>query len=300
MMDRSETAGQKRMRRQSDTPDSPSTADLATFVKQETHDNAYVAEEPSNRPGSRAECTEGSDEHANPFDTYGRDRIGGLHMPHLPSSVHGMSKMFPTLASAENGMLLESVYGISKERKKLLFWQLLELVPEARDWMGKMMLTTNEDGHIKPRVAVCENCKEEYELSENAANICNYHPGDPMCDVYLDVWADNDSIDEHDYPGDTEGAGFIWDCCNRYGDEYRTCRSSWHKSQYDCNTETTVIRYEMCARCDQDYVVEDDNKEECPGSKNSTGFHKSRRNRRNRWSGDKKAVSDEDRYEYNN
>ncbi|KAI4722705.1 hypothetical protein E4T48_00990 [Aureobasidium sp. EXF-10727] len=94
-------------------------------------------------------------------------------------------------------------------------------------------------GAKRQRYAMCENCKQEFDVTENEKDSCQYHddlfsllprippmpftqiPGELSVDTQSSTWddwdqrcygtIDNDLFDE--YP-----EGFIWECCNESGD----------------------------------------------------------------------------------
>ncbi|KAI4818572.1 hypothetical protein E4T44_06546 [Aureobasidium sp. EXF-8845] len=83
----------------------------------------------------------------------------------------------------------------------------------------------------RQRHAMCNNCKEEFDVTENAEDSCEYHKG--TLEIYWDddFWADHDE-DCHgtidlDLVDDCP-EGFRWSCCNGPGDE-EACTIGPHK-----------------------------------------------------------------------
>ncbi|KAL8803940.1 MAG: hypothetical protein Q9200_006025 [Gallowayella weberi] len=84
---------------------------------------------------------------------------------------------------------------------------------------------------MRPRYAMCSNCEEEFDVTENQSGGCIYHPGEMEVDWDGGFWDDHDEnchgpIDDEDrrieYP-----EGFIYDCCDRKGDS-EGCETTRH------------------------------------------------------------------------
>ncbi|RHZ69883.1 hypothetical protein CDV55_102840 [Aspergillus turcosus] len=83
---------------------------------------------------------------------------------------------------------------------------------------------------LRSRYALCVHCKEEYDVTDNDAGSCYYHPGFPE--------PDDDALEEHDewldedvnmqYWREQYPDKFYYPCCGRkYGDE--ECEIGWHE-----------------------------------------------------------------------
>ncbi|KAJ5217200.1 hypothetical protein N7468_010208 [Penicillium chermesinum] len=90
---------------------------------------------------------------------------------------------------------------------------------------------------LRTRYALCQNCNEEFDVSENTQQSCRFHPEESVPD-YDDFFADHDenchgTIDceetRKEYP-----EGFIYGCCDRNGEE-EPCMTDWHREyvEYD-------------------------------------------------------------------
>ncbi|KAH0283665.1 hypothetical protein KCU62_g8875, partial [Aureobasidium sp. EXF-3399] len=119
--------------------------------------------------------------------------------------------------------LLKSVCDASQEARVLVEGQLLATPTTVIDLTDEHEHTpTTYTGVKRQRYAMCEHCKEEFDVLENDEESCQYHDGELEVDWDSDTWVDwdqrchgtidNDLFDE--YPG-----GFKWDCCNEAGNE---------------------------------------------------------------------------------
>ncbi|RLL95036.1 hypothetical protein CFD26_103660 [Aspergillus turcosus] len=86
---------------------------------------------------------------------------------------------------------------------------------------------------LRPRYALCINCKMEYDVTENDEESCYHHP-EPL-EPIDDAWAETHEHDEWMY-GDVNEKywwekypeRFAYECCGgAYGDE--ECEVGWHK-----------------------------------------------------------------------
>jgi hypothetical protein len=100
------------------------------------------------------------------------------------------------------------------------------------------------------RFQKCENCNEEYDVTQNTQEACRYHPGSFKClqwkqaytnksvgtreaDMDGDFWADHDE-NCHGRIEDLEDEfpeGFRWDCCDELGDQ-EGCEIDWHRPKH--------------------------------------------------------------------
>jgi hypothetical protein len=82
---------------------------------------------------------------------------------------------------------------------------------------------------LRARFATCENCKEEFDVTENYSEACQYHPGgmerDDSWFIDCDDWPENDDFDREEYP-----EGHIWTCCDSRGNEVG-CEISRHEER---------------------------------------------------------------------
>jgi len=92
-----------------------------------------------------------------------------------------------------------------------------------------------EDRELFPRFARCENCKEEFDVTENERGDCIWHPGQKEVYEDDDFWADHDN-DCHGDPWDPRlmedpdlEDGYKWDCCDKLGGE-EGCMQTKHKT----------------------------------------------------------------------
>ncbi|KAL2073922.1 hypothetical protein VTL71DRAFT_11248 [Oculimacula yallundae] len=90
-----------------------------------------------------------------------------------------------------------------------------------------------EDEEFTPKFAKCENCKKEFDVSDNDTRDCHWHTG--MREVYDDddFWADHDPNchgNPEDFDEDPDFAdGFRWSCCGTPGDN-EGCKTTRHKA----------------------------------------------------------------------
>ncbi|KEQ97235.1 hypothetical protein AUEXF2481DRAFT_27499 [Aureobasidium subglaciale EXF-2481] len=119
--------------------------------------------------------------------------------------------------------LLKQVCDASPEARALVEEELL-----AAESTTVIDLTDDDDiptqatnGVKRSRYAICEQCKEEFDITENDDEACQHHTGELEVDWDGDFWADHDeeihgTIDldlADEYP-----QGFMWECCNELGD----------------------------------------------------------------------------------
>ncbi|KAK5651495.1 hypothetical protein OQA88_11949 [Cercophora sp. LCS_1] len=80
-------------------------------------------------------------------------------------------------------------------------------------------------------IEICVQCDTPFKESENTKRACRFHNGDMEADY--DLWPDHDedchgpvetSYNKRNYP-----EKFMWNCCDRYGDE-PGCRMSRHQA----------------------------------------------------------------------
>ncbi|RDW85422.1 hypothetical protein BP5796_03747 [Coleophoma crateriformis] len=87
---------------------------------------------------------------------------------------------------------------------------------------------------MRPRYAACENCKKEFDVTDNHRGDCVWHPGSKEPDYESDFWADHDEnchgiIDQlGDEPEYDEG--FLWSCCEESG-SVKGCMKTKHKAK---------------------------------------------------------------------
>jgi hypothetical protein len=84
---------------------------------------------------------------------------------------------------------------------------------------------------LVPRYERCKNCEQDFDVTENFSEACNYHDGVLEVDYEHETWIDWDEnahghIDERlekEYP-----EGFMWECCEEDG-KARGCQTGWHQ-----------------------------------------------------------------------
>ncbi|KAH6663349.1 hypothetical protein B0J14DRAFT_609262 [Halenospora varia] len=148
-----------------------------------------------------------------------------------------------------------------------------------------------EDEEVVPKNAICENCKEEFELDGNERGDCVWHPGHKELNDEEDFWADHDPDchgDPESFIDDSDFAeGFIWTCCDKAGDA-DGCKETKHKNKQNivrarvpspspvptprkrkAERVTAMVR---CATCNHMYDGNDD--EEIEGCRFHPGYKK--------------------------
>ncbi|TVY75876.1 hypothetical protein LSUE1_G005616 [Lachnellula suecica] len=90
------------------------------------------------------------------------------------------------------------------------------------------------DAQSFARYAKCENCKEEFDVTQNMRGDCVWHEGEKELYDDDDLWADHDP-DCHGEPSSFEddptfADGFQWTCCEKLGSE-EGCKQTKHKAE---------------------------------------------------------------------
>ncbi|KAH7408054.1 hypothetical protein BKA64DRAFT_437947 [Cadophora sp. MPI-SDFR-AT-0126] len=89
------------------------------------------------------------------------------------------------------------------------------------------------DDEFVPRFAKCENCEQEFDVSDNHTRKCRWHTGGKELYEDDDFWADHDDQchgDPHSFEDDPDFAeGFQWNCCDNLGD-HEGCMTTKHKA----------------------------------------------------------------------
>ncbi|KAL1855364.1 hypothetical protein Daus18300_011082 [Diaporthe australafricana] len=77
---------------------------------------------------------------------------------------------------------------------------------------------------------ICIQCDKVFNEEENSPSSCLYHDGKREADHDEDFWADHDE-DCHGVIEDLEDEfpeGFLWDCCQKRGDDLVGCVRGYH------------------------------------------------------------------------
>ncbi|PWY90689.1 hypothetical protein BO70DRAFT_376559 [Aspergillus heteromorphus CBS 117.55] len=84
---------------------------------------------------------------------------------------------------------------------------------------------------IRLRYAICMNCEEEYDVTDNTSESCKYHPGEPEPDDDFFAGHDERTWRDIDTPENREEypQGFIYECCGKNGEE--PCTTDWHRER---------------------------------------------------------------------
>ncbi|KAK6001713.1 hypothetical protein QM012_002203 [Aureobasidium pullulans] len=104
--------------------------------------------------------------------------------------------------------------------------------------------TQTETGVKRQRYAMCENCKEEFDVTENDNGSCQYHDGELEVEWDSSTWDDWDenchgTIDldlADEYPD-----GFVWSCCEETN-ESEGCTTGPHVVDETYRPETKKRR----------------------------------------------------------
>ncbi|KAK8192841.1 hypothetical protein IWZ00DRAFT_264192 [Phyllosticta capitalensis] len=144
---------------------------------------------------------------------------------------------------------LERLHGVIKsiceesEVANALFEEKL-LVPISSGQDRKSGNAQKGGKRQRPRYAVCTNCKEEFDMTENDDEACDYHDGE--LEMVEDFWVDNE--EETFGPNDTDEnkaeypEGFEWDCCNEQTDA-DGCKTGPHVEDKNHLPSEMVKRY---------------------------------------------------------
>ncbi|KAI4818574.1 hypothetical protein E4T44_06545 [Aureobasidium sp. EXF-8845] len=115
--------------------------------------------------------------------------------------------------------LLKNVCDASFEARALVEAQL---IAEPTTTMTRNQELATDTGVKRQRYAMCENCKEEFDTTNNTEDDCQYHDGELEVDWDSDTWVDWDqrchgTIDTDFF--DEYPEGFRWECCGAVGNE---------------------------------------------------------------------------------
>jgi len=102
----------------------------------------------------------------------------------------------------------------------------------------KRKTTRDEQDIYCVRYMTCENCNEEFDVTDNGAEDCVWHEGEKELDDESSTWDDHDDNchgdrryleDEPDYED-----GYMWSCCEEPGSA-EGCKKTKHKSPSTTN-----------------------------------------------------------------
>ncbi|KAB8221882.1 hypothetical protein BDV33DRAFT_202137 [Aspergillus novoparasiticus] len=89
---------------------------------------------------------------------------------------------------------------------------------------------TTGSKRLRQRYAYCENCKKEFDVTQNTSTSCKYHP--EYCYPDGDFFVDDDQYDNGGYDNgemlEEYPEGYIYECCDRRADE-DPCTVSRHR-----------------------------------------------------------------------
>lgn len=148
-----------------------------------------------------------------------------------------------------------------------------------------------EDEEVIPKNAICENCKEEFELDRNERGCCVWHLGRKVLNDAEDFWADHDPNchgDPEIFIDDPDLAeGFLWTCCKKAGDA-DGCKKTKHKNKHNIvrarvpspspvrtsrkRKAERAVAMVNCATCHERY--DGNNEEESEGCRFHLGYKK--------------------------
>jgi len=164
--------------------------------------------------------------------------------------------------------LSRAITEATKERLHIVLYAILQQNPEAAATASSLLLVddseavTDVNGGPSPRKPVtkkrkrfehCIQCEEEFDVTDNTDNSCNWHDGthilvssfgclwflcsnsitgDLEVDEDGDFWADHDDeIHGNRYELQEEyPEGYIWSCCNKRGDQEGGCQVGKHSA----------------------------------------------------------------------
>ncbi|GAB1197986.1 hypothetical protein APSETT444_007292 [Aspergillus pseudonomiae] len=74
---------------------------------------------------------------------------------------------------------------------------------------------------LRQRYAYCENCEQEFDVTQNTSTSCKYHPDScyPDGDFFVDDDYYNNGEYDHGEMLEEYPEGYIYECCDRRGDE---------------------------------------------------------------------------------
>ncbi|KUJ12173.1 uncharacterized protein LY89DRAFT_722537 [Mollisia scopiformis] len=147
------------------------------------------------------------------------------------------------------------------------------------------------DEEYGPRMAKCQHCNEDFDVTYNDKGDCIWHPGSKEVDYEADIWADHDPRCHGNYSDFKDDAGmaegFIWDCCDKDGDD-EGCKSTKHKAAINITVKEPPKRDQKrkaeetlrktrqmarCQRCHTRFDIYDNKRKAClhhPGTKEPT------------------------------
>lgn len=244
-------------------------------------------------------------------------RAGAVEMRNMVVAVH------PGLRAPDDRVLVDTILGISQARRDELLWKVLAGAPGAKTFARSLLVSEfnttaghelfgpdqdhelglgddndvldvkaeefvekkdeKNDEDEEDNETICDECEDYYSRRENDETCCGFHPGELEVCFDLEVWADTDP-EVHEVGGDEfDGAGALWTCCNRYGDEIQACRTKKHNSNRQSASEYyDILSWEICSRCDEDYLVGKEDECAKPKRNGEAGRHLPRRKPRDR------------------
>ena len=133
----------------------------------------------------------------------------------------------PGLAGSNGSTITTSTQaGISNARshkRNLSTYSDMAVQPDSKKSFGSQRMVS--------RYAKCQNCLDDFDVTNNGSEACEYHPGELEVDFESSTWDDWDDnvhghvedMSESEYP-----EGFAWNCCNEDG-LAPGCETGWHQ-----------------------------------------------------------------------
>ncbi|KAK0099424.1 hypothetical protein ONS95_003507 [Cadophora gregata] len=152
---------------------------------------------------------------------------------------------------------------------------------EEEEGSGKVKILKpiiESDEEFVPLYAKCENCEQEFDVSDNKTRNCFWHPGEKELYEDDDFWADHDDqchgdpLSFKDDPDYSEG--FQWNCCENLGD-HSGCKRTKHKAPVNiirasssnkkrrAEEDLQIPVFARCATCGERYDVNESGREDC-------------------------------------
>ncbi|KAF2825775.1 hypothetical protein CC86DRAFT_34829 [Ophiobolus disseminans] len=137
----------------------------------------------------------------------------------LPTTTTTPSK--PTQHAAQAHILSTAIQSASLTRLQTVLQEICLESPEAYNLACQKLLVSSgkrkrESTH---RYEICAQCKQEYDVTQNCSDACQWHPGvmEPdMDEFFADHGPEHGPVEDY---RDEMPEGFVWDCCDARGDE---------------------------------------------------------------------------------
>ncbi|KAI9769610.1 MAG: hypothetical protein M1839_003612 [Geoglossum umbratile] len=170
----------------------------------------------------------------------------GARPPPKPAAPDALKKAIMTLGTE---LLRKELEFLCQEFPAVIHTLEDRLLVQGKDVVRYHMDTDSEDNanseesesesspaggeEYTARMATCENCDQEFDVTLNERGDCLWHPGIKTVDYDSDFWADHDVNCHGPYDAfeddDNYAEGFMWDCCDEPGDD-EGCKSTKHKT----------------------------------------------------------------------